>query len=163
MKSRRAVSEIVSALIIIAVVASGLGLYVTLSQQRILGETQSVKDAMESSESRLTEIIEQIVILKNNTGVREVSVFVYNYGLKNVTITDVFVNGTKPMKDNENIPDGFVVRTLTKANLDNVIPSGMASELVLNFTNYQSGLKHIDRVVIHTDSNNLIEIRNGTN
>ena len=92
MKSRRAVSEIVSAMVIIAVVASGLGLYVTLSEQRILSETQSVKDMMETSEDQLSEIIEHLATLKKN---REVSFFVYNYGLKNITVSDVFVNGTK--------------------------------------------------------------------
>ncbi len=157
MKSRRAISEIVSALVIIAVVASGLGLYVTLSQQRILGETQSVKDAMESSENRLTEIIEQVVILKNGTKVREVSLFVHNYGLKNVTISNIYVNGTK------NMTDDFMVRTLSKASLGSVVPSGLTSELVLNFTGSPIPLKHINSVVIQTDSDKIIELRNGTN
>lgn len=157
MKSRRAVSEIVSAMIIITVVASGLGLYVTLSEQRILGETQSVKDVMETSENQLSEIIERLAILKKD---REVSVFVYNYGLKNITVSDIFVNGTKNMDDT---PDGFVVRSLTKADLDNVIPVGITSEIVLNFTSYPERLDHIDSIVIRTSSNKLIQFRNDTN
>lgn len=157
MKSRRAVSEIVSAMVIIAVVASGLGLYVTLSEQRVLGETQSVKDVMETSENQLSEIIEHLVTLKKN---REVSIFVHNYGLKNITISDVFVNGTKNMDDT---PDGFEVRSLTKADLGNVIPVDMTSEMVLNFTSSTERLEHVDSIVIRTGSNKLIQLRNGTN
>jgi hypothetical protein len=157
MKSRRGVSEIVSVMIIIAVVASGLGLYVALSEQRILGETQSIKDAMKSSEDNLAEMIENLVILKRN---KEVSAFVYNYGLKNVTVLDVFVNGTKNMRDT---PDGFVIRSLTKTNLANIIPSDTASEIVLNFTSDSITLTHVDNIVIRTSSNKLVEIRNDTN
>lgn len=157
MKSRRAVSEIVSAMVIIAVVASGLGLYVTLSEQRILGETQSVKDLMETSEDQLSEIIEHFATLKKN---REVSFFVYNYGLKNITVSDVFVNGTKNMDDT---PDGFKIRSLTKADLGSVIPVDMTSEIVLNFTGYAGRLEHVDSIVIRTSSNKLIQLRNGTN
>ncbi|MEW6587951.1 MAG: hypothetical protein AB1299_02150 [Thermoproteota archaeon] len=157
MKSRRAVSEIVSAMVIIAVVASGLGLYVTLSEQRILSETQSVKDVMETSEDQLSEIIEHLATLKKN---REVSFFVYNYGLKNITVSDVFVNGTKNMND---VPDGFEIRSLTKADLGSVIPVDMASEIILNFTSYAERLEHVDSIVIRTSSNKLIQLRNGTN
>jgi hypothetical protein len=144
-------------MVIIAVVASGLGLYVTLSEQRILGQTQSVKDVMETSQDQLSELIEHLATLKKN---REVSIFVYNYGLKNITISDVFVNGTKNMDDT---PDGFKVRSLTKVNLGNVIPVNMASELVLNFTSYTGKLEHIDSVVIRTSSNKLIQLTNSTN
>jgi hypothetical protein len=159
MKNRRAVSEIVSALLIIAVVASGLGLYVTLSQQRILGETQSVKDAMESSENRLLEIVEQVTVLKNYTGAREVSFFVHNYGLKNVTVTQVFVNGTKNIDE---LAGGFAVRTLDRTDLGKTIPFGSTSEILLNFTKYSGSIAHIDSIVIVTGSNKVIELKNGT-
>lgn len=154
MKSRRGISEIVSAMIVIAVVISGLGIYVALSQQRILGESQSVKDAMKSSENQLAEIIEPLVMLKNGT---EVSLFVYNYGLKEVTVTEVYVNGTNKMSS----LGSTIVRNMIKVDLNGVIPIGKTSEIVLNFT--QIKLKHIQNLVIQTDSNRLIDIRNDTN
>ncbi|MGQ0606604.1 MAG: hypothetical protein ACT4OD_06645 [Candidatus Nitrosotenuis sp.] len=156
MKNRRGISEIISAMVIIAVVASGLGLYTALSQQRILGETQSVKDAMESSENQLAEMIENIIMLKKDD---EVHAFVHNYGLKNITITSLYVNGTN---NPTTIPHHTYVKSLTSANLSSVIPLG-ASEIILNFTGNSIPLKNIDSIVIRTDSNKIIELQNGTN
>ncbi len=157
MKSRRGISEIVSAMVIIAVVASGLGLYTALSQQRILGETQSVKDTMKSSEGQLSEMIEHITMLKKNN---EAHVFVYNYGLKNITINTLFVNGTNEPTTK---PHHVYVRDLLLGNLSGTIPAGIISEIILNFTDNAIPLKTIDNIVIRTDSNRIIEIRNGTN
>lgn len=142
-------------MVIIAVVASGLGLYTALSQQRILGETQSVKDAMESSENQLVEMIENVVTLKKDG---EAHVFVNNYGLKNITITSLYVNGTS---NPTTTPHHTYVKSLTSANLSSVIPIG-ASEIILNFTGNSIPLKNIDNVVIRTDSNKIIELKNGT-
>lgn len=158
MKCRRGVSEIVSAMIIIAVVVSGLGLYVGLSQQRILGETQSVQDTMKSAEDQLTELVEQIGMLKNSS---KIHIFVYNYGLKNITISNVFVNGTINMADSQDAT--YYVRSLTGANLSKIIPSEKASEIILNFTNDSNPPQHIHNIVIRTNSDKLIEIRNNTN
>lgn len=144
-------------MVIIAVVASGLGLYITLSQQRILGETQSVKDTMKSSEGQLAEMLEHITLLKKNS---EAHVFVYNYGLKNITINTLFVNGTDEPATK---PHHVYVRDLLSANLSDTIPAGMTSEIILNFTDNAVPLKSIDNIVIRTDSNRIIEIRNGTN
>ncbi len=158
MKCSRGVSEIVSAMIIIAVVVSGLGLYVGLSQQRILGETQSVNDTMKSAEDQLTELIEHLGMLKNSS---KIHIFVYNYGLKNITISNVFVNGTINMADNQDAT--YYVRSLAGANLSKIIPSEKASEIILNFTNDSNPLQHIHNIVIRTDSDKIIEIRNNTN
>ena len=156
MKSRRGISEIIGAMVIIAVVASGLGLYTALSQQRILGETQSVKDTMRSSEAQLAEMLEHVAFLKKND---EVHIFVHNYGLKNMTINSLYVNGTDaPITK----PHHVYVKSLLSANLSNVIPSGITSEIILNFTGNAIPLKTIDNIVIRTDSNKIIEIRNGT-
>lgn len=143
-------------MIIIAVVASGMGLYVALSQQRILGETQSVKDALDSSENQLVELLEKIIMLKKDN---EVHLFVHNYGLKNITMTTLYVNGSStPITK----PHHVYVKSLTSANLSSVIPLG-ASEIILNFTGNSVPLKSIDSVVIRTDFNKIIEIRNNTN
>lgn len=156
MKSRRGISEIVSAIVIIAVVVSGLGLYTALSQQRILGETQSVMDSMRSSENQLAELIEHVVTLKKND---EVRVFIHNYGPKNITINSLYVNGTDTPKT---APHHIYVQSLTFANLSGVIPAGTTSEIILNFTGNTVSFKGIDNIVIRTDSDKLIEIRNST-
>jgi len=143
-------------MVIIAVVASGLGLYTTLSQQRILGETQSVKDAMRSSENQLAEMIETITVLKNGN---EAHVFVHNYGLKNITMTTLYVNGTGSPTTT---PHHIYVKSLTSANLSSTIPLG-TSNIILNFTGNAIPLKSIDSIVIRTDTNKIIEIRNNTN
>lgn len=144
-------------MVIIAVVASGLGLYTALSQQRILGETQSVKDSIASSEDQMTEMLEHIITLKKNN---ELHVFVYNYGLKNMTIDALYVNGTTTPSTT---PHHTYVRGLSSANFSNVIPSDMSSEIILNFTGNSVPLKSINNIIIRTDSNKIIEIQNATN
>lgn len=143
-------------MVIIAVVAAGLGLYTTLSQQRILGETQSVKDAMESSENQLAEIIENVIMLKQDS---EIHVFVHNYGLKNITINTLYVNGTS---NPDTAPHHIYVKSLTSANLSNTIPVG-SSKIILNFTGNPIPIKTIENIVIRTDSNKIVELQNNTN
>ena len=66
-------------------------------------------------------------------------------------------------KNMNDVPDGFEIRSLTKADLGSVIPVDMASEIILNFTSYAERLEHVDSIVIRTSSNKLIQLRNGTN
>jgi hypothetical protein len=157
MKCRRGISEIVSAMIIIVVVVSGLGIYSALSQQRVLEDTRSVKDTMALSEDQLKEAVERLGMFKKN---KEVRVLLHNYGLKNVTISGVFVNGTKDMSASV---DPVYVRSLTGANLSSILPVGKTTELILNFTQDSKPLQRVDIVTIRTTSDKLIEIKNGTN
>jgi hypothetical protein len=155
MKSRRGISEIVSVFVIIAVMISGLGLYTTLSQQRILGDAQSVNDVLNLSEEQLVEMIDHIGMIKNGTTVQ---VFVHNYGLKNITVSDVYVNGTKEMGGINPV----YVKSLQDVNLDKTIPNEMTSQIILNFTGDPDTPKHIDRIILRTSSYKLIEIKNNT-
>lgn len=156
MRKRRGISEIVSALVVVAVTVSGLGLYVTLSEQRILGDVKSVHDAIQTSEDQINELVEFIDMFRKDDKVR---VFVHNYGFKNITISNVFVNGTKNMANNLNPV------TLKDLNgmMINSIPVGKTAEIFLNFTGDKDIPKAVKNVVIRTDSNKLIEIRNDTN
>lgn len=156
MRKRRGISEIMSALVVIAVTVSGLGLYVTLSEQRIFGDVKSVHDAIQTSEDQINELVEFIDMFRKDDKVR---VFVHNYGFKNITISDIFVNGTKNMADNLNPV------TLKDLNgiMINSIPVGKTAEIFLNFTGDEDIPKTVKNIVIRTDSNKLIEIRNDTN
>lgn len=145
-----------SALVVIAVTVSGLGLYVTLSEQRIFGDVKSVHDAIQTSDDQINELAEFIDMFRKDDKVR---VFVHNYGYKNITISNVFVNGTKDMADNLN---PVVLKDLNGQKIDS-IPIGRTAEIFLNFTGDKDIPKKIQNIVVRTSSNKLIEIRNDTN
>lgn len=153
MRKRRGISEIVSALVVVAVTVSGLGLYVALSEQRILGDVRSVHDAIRTSEDQINELVEFIDMFREDDKIR---IFVHNYGFKNVTISNVFVNGTKDATGDLTLKD---LNGLTISS----IPVGKTAEIFLNFTGDVDIPKTIKTIVVRTDSNKLIEIRNDTN
>lgn len=162
MKKRRALSEIVGAVVIMAVVISGLGIYTVLAESRIIGEAQSVKESLVQSGNQISEQVEFIAMFRNDTQSDVIEVYLHNHGLKNITITDAFVNGTIDMKD---ISNPIYVRDLNGITIspDNkTIPLGVTSKLVLNFTGNISVTNGIDNLVIRTDSNKLIQIINDT-
>lgn len=158
---RRGISEILSAVIIIAVVVSGLGLYVGLSQQRILGDTTSVMDVITLSKEQNQEIIESIAMFRNDIETDVIEVYVFNSGLKNVTISNVFVNGTINMNNTAYVKDLNENRIWPN---DKTIPMGNTTKIILNFTETSlapitDGVKNL---VIVTTSNKFIEIVNDT-
>lgn len=156
MRERRGISEIVSAFVVIAVIVSGLGLYVTLSEQRIFGDVKSVHDAIQISEDQVKELVEFTDMFRKDN---KVSVFVHNYGFKDITISDVFVNGTKNMAYNLN---PVSLKYLNGTTIIGAIPAGRTVEIFLNFTGDKDIPKTIENIVIRTSSNKLIEIRNDT-
>lgn len=160
MKSRKGLSEIISAIIVIAVVVAGLGVYVGLSEQRILGETSSVKDVILKKNNQVSEMIKFIDMFKETD---TVSVFVHNYGLKNITINNVIINGTQNIG---NLPNGIVfVRDMAGNTIwpnNNTIPFGNTAEIFIDFSNIPPTPSCIDNIVIKTDSDNLIQMINST-
>ena len=162
MKNRRGISEIMGAVIAMAIVVAGLGLYTTLAEQRILGETFSAKEILQLSKNQKSELIDFIQMYRNDTQPEVIEVYVFNSGLRNVTISNIFVNGTIDMQNDITNPvyvrdlNGFVVSPNNKT-----IPQGTTSRIVLNFTG--SGItSDLDNFVIRTDSNKLIQILNDT-
>lgn len=157
---RRAVSEIVSAIIVIVVVVAGLGIYTGLSQQRILGDTMSVKETILQQEDQISEMLQFVTMHK--TGSDTVGVFVHNFGMKNITISKMYVNGTTDMSSN---PNSFHVRSLNEilvAPNNKTIPLGKTSEIVLDFGGV-TVTEGISNLVIKTDSDKIIQIQNDTN
>lgn len=158
---RRAVSEILAAVIVIIVVVAGLGVYTGLAQQRILGDTLSVKETILQNEDRISEMIQFITMHPHDTEPDVIQVFVHNFGLKNVTISKMFVNGTTDMSSGSN---SFHVRDLNEAIIfpnNKTIPVGKTSEIVLNFTG-TTITEGISNIVIKTDSNKIIQFQNNT-
>lgn len=156
---RKGISEIISAILVIAIVVAGMGIYTVASQQRILGDTLSLKESITQSQDRTSEILEDLEMIRTTIGNNDfVSLFLFNYGTKNVTLANVFVNGTQNMTSNG--VELFYVRTLDKVN-QTAIPVGTTAEVILNFTN-NSPPDNVDSVLLVTESNKLIEIKNNT-
>ena len=110
----RGLSELVSAVILIGVVISGLFVYTTLSQQRIFAGSQTVSDALENSKKQSSEMIKKIIMTKNQTAS---SVILINIGRSDVQIDEVFV---------DSVTHSSVFQVLDiegKTNYGNVIPS----------------------------------------
>lgn len=158
---RRGISEIISAILVIAIVVAGMGIYTVASQQRILGDTLSLKESITQSQDRTSELLEDLEMIRTTVGSNDfVSLFLFNYGTKNVTLANVFVNGTQNMTKSDGV-ELFYVRTLDKVN-QTAIPVGMTSELILNFTNLNDPPVDVDNVLLVTESNKLVEIKNNT-
>jgi hypothetical protein len=162
MKSR-GVSEIISAIIVISVVVAGLGVYTSLSQQRILADTVTVKESINMKDDQISELIEFVDMFRNNTNPNMLEIVLHNYGLKNVTISNVYVNGTLDLNEETSISyhvrdlDGFVISPNNKT-----IPVDKTSELFLDFDDEESIANGITGLVIKTDSNKFIQILNDT-
>jgi hypothetical protein len=90
-------------------------------------------------------------------------IVLHNYGLKNVTISNVYVNGTLDLNEETSISyhvrdlDGFVISPNNKT-----IPVDKTSELFLDFDDEESIANGITGLVIKTDSNKFIQILNDT-
>ena len=160
MKSR-GVSEIISAIIVISVVVAGLGIYTSLSQQRILADTVTVKESINMKDDQISELIEFVDMFRNNTNPNILEIVLHNYGLKNVTISNVYVNGTRDLNA-ESI--SYHVRDLNGIVIspnNKTIPVDKTSELFLDFDE-ESITNGITGLVIKTDSNKIIQILNNT-
>ena len=160
MKSR-GVSEIISAIIVISVVVAGLGIYTSLSQQRILADTVTVKESINMKDDQISELIEFVDMFRNNTNPNMLEIVLHNYGLKNVTISNVYVNGTRDLNA-ESI--SYHVRDLNGIVIspnNKTIPVDKTSELFLDFDE-ESITNGITGLVIKTDSNKIIQILNDT-
>ena len=161
MKSR-GVSEIISAIIVISVVVAGLGIYTSLSQQRILADTVTVKESINMKDDQISELIEFVDMFRNNTNPNILEIVLHNYGLKNVTISNVYVNGTRDLNADSisyHVRDlnGIVISPNNKT-----IPVDKTSELFLDF-DPEIITNGITGIVIKTDSNKIIQFVNNTN
>ena len=158
----RGVSEIISSIIVISVVVAGLGIYTSLSQQRILADTVTVKESINMKDDQISELIEFVEMFRNNTNPNMMEIVLHNYGLKNITISNVYVNGTRDLNADSisyHVRDlnGIVISPNNKT-----IPVDKTSELFLDF-DPEIITNGITGIVIKTDSNKIIQFVNNTN
>jgi flagellin-like protein len=137
----RGLSELVSAVILIGVVISGLFVYTTLSQQRIFAGSQTVSDALENSKIQYSEMIKKIIMTKNQTAS---SVILINIGRSDVQIDKVFV-------DSVTHPAVFQVLDIEgKTSYGNVIPALDSNSTVNLSVNQTYG----SQILVHTAAGN---------
>lgn len=160
MKKRRGVSEILSAIIVISVVVAGLGLYTGLSQQRILADTLTVKETIEQKDDQIGELVELVFMARNGVNPNAFGVFLHNYGLHNVTISNVYVNGTRDLNSESILYyvmdlNGDIISPNNKT-----IPVDVTSELYIDFD--ESVSNGISGLVIKTSSHKFLQFTNDT-
>ncbi len=147
------------------VVLAGMGFYIAASETRILGEALSVKESMQLNQNQISELLEFIDMFQESSPTygETVRVFVYNYGLKNITVSNVIVDGSLSEQNSFRILDldgkNF---TSNGENQTRVLPMSTTSELILNFSDTFFDTSQIESIVIHTDSEKLFEILNTT-
>lgn len=118
----RGLSELVSTIILIGVVISGLFVYTTLSQQRIFAGSQTVSDALENSKIKSSEMIKKIIMTKNQTASTAVLI---NVGKSDIQIDKVFV-------DSVTNPSDFQIFDIeAKINYGSVIPALTSNSTVI--------------------------------
>jgi hypothetical protein len=85
----KGISEILSAIILIVAVLASMVIYTSLSKERIFANTLSVNDALKRSEEKTSELLTKVIVSTNDTNS---TAYLINYGLKNITIANVFVD-----------------------------------------------------------------------
>lgn len=91
MVKRRAISEVVAATLLIAVIATASFLALNGASKKTIENQNSVADALEFKGSQIQELLS--IISKKSVG-NTITVELLNYGLKDITITAVLVDGT---------------------------------------------------------------------
>lgn len=91
MVRKRAVSEVVAATILLAVIAASSFLALNNTSKKIMESRNSIHDALELKGSQIQEAIS--IISKKSTG-NAITVELLNYGSKDIVITEVLVDGT---------------------------------------------------------------------
>jgi hypothetical protein len=91
MKKRRAISEVIAATLLIAVIASTSFLALNSTSKKIIENQNSVADTLEIKGGQIQELLS--IISKKSVG-NTITAELLNYGLKDITITAVLVDGT---------------------------------------------------------------------
>lgn len=91
MAKRRTISEVIAATFLIAVVATTSFLALNGASKKIIETQHSVADALELRGNQIQELLS--IISKKSVG-NTITVELLNYGLKDIVITEVLVDGT---------------------------------------------------------------------
>lgn len=138
MAKRRAVSEVVAAIILLTVIAASSFLALNNTSKQIMENQRSVHDALESKGS---QILEAISIISKKSAGNAITVELLNYGLKDIMITEVLVDG---------IGSSYIIVDSSGADQDNRI----IRNKILSLQIPKSG----QTVQIITNTKNIIKI-----
>ncbi|MGI0004297.1 MAG: hypothetical protein ACREAX_03265 [Candidatus Nitrosotenuis sp.] len=92
--SRRGISEIVASILLITVVATVSFLAVNVSTKQI---TENEKTITEALHEKSTQIQELMSVLSSKTNSNKIILEIINYGMKEITLDSVLVDGTESM------------------------------------------------------------------
>lgn len=151
-RKRKGISEILSAIILIMVVVSGMAIYTVLSQQRIFANTFSINEALKDSENKSTELLTKIWFTKTADNA---TAYIINYGFKNVTVTNV-INGTADSKNAKSLQ--FSTHLLS--DIDFTKPLGGVIPALPNNSTIKLFIKEpiADRISIITENGRSYEL-----
>ena len=90
MAKRRAISEVIAVILLIAVIATASFLALNGASKKTIEKQHSVADTLEFKGSQIQELLS--IISKKSVG-NTTTVELLNYGLKDITITEVLVDG----------------------------------------------------------------------
>lgn len=90
MAKRRAVSEVVAVTLLIAVIATASFLALNGASKKTIEKQHSVADTLEFKGSQIQELLS--IISKKSVG-NTTTIELLNYGLKNITVTEVLIDG----------------------------------------------------------------------
>jgi len=91
MAKRRAISEVIATTLLIAIVATASFLALNGASKKTIETQHSVADALELKGSQIQELLS--IISKKSVG-NTITVELLNYGLKDIIITEILVDGT---------------------------------------------------------------------
>lgn len=91
MVKRRAISEVVAATLLIAVIATASFLALNGASKKTIENQNSVADALEFKGSQIQELLS---IISKKSAVNAITVELLNYGLKDIIVIAVLVDGT---------------------------------------------------------------------
>ena len=151
MKSRqKGISEIISIIILIAIVVSGTAVFSVFSQERILTNVGSVTEVIEATQAQTGELLRKIMISRN---IENSTTYLFNYGFQNITITNVFMD---ELDCNADFYCYYVVSSADdKFIFNNTIPVFENNSTVKLFVN----ATFKNQVTLVTDTNNIFAIK----
>lgn len=138
MAKRRTIGEVIAATLLIAVVATASFLALNGASKKITESQYSVADALELKRMQIQELLS--IISKKSVG-NTIIVELLNYGLKDIIITEVLVDGDRAP---------YALVNSSGANLDGKIIRSKILELQIQ--------KGGQTVQIITDTKNILKI-----
>jgi flagellin-like protein len=136
--AKRGISEVVASILLIAVISTASFLAVTASSKQILEKKTTVSEALHEKGTQIQELV-SVITSKADSG--KISFELLNYGIKEITVDDVLVDGKK---------SAFTIKENGK-NTSNIIPKKKIIVLETNTTG--------NSIQLVTGTGNLIGIK----